>query len=132
MTCPAGISLTPAPLHTDKAPMTASLITTFLFLLSIAFLCGPPALALRMLLARLRRAGPQTRMIYVVLCAVAVLLLAFNVFVASGAGTLLHAVTPPVVAANLGTTALLVAWATCGICALLAVVAPHRRRAPQI
>ncbi len=112
--------------------MSATVIPTALFLLSIVVLCGPPALALRMLLARLRWAQPQSRMIYVILCAIAVLMLAFNVVVSLGAGPMLRSVTPPVVAANMGTTALLFAWAAFGLCVLLAVVAPYRRHASDI
>jgi hypothetical protein len=32
----------------------------------------------------------------------------------------------------MGTTALLFAWGAFGLCVLLAVIAPHRRRAPLI
>jgi hypothetical protein len=112
--------------------MAASLIALVLSLLSAAILCAPPVLALRMLLLRLRRAGPQGRKVYSVLCAVAVLMLAFNLLVAIGAGRLLQPVMPGVVAGNLGTTALLFAWAAAGVCVLLAVLAPQRGRAPQV
>jgi hypothetical protein len=112
--------------------MSSTALPALLSLLSFAVLCAPPALALRMLFLRLGRARPQTRMIYAVLCALAVLMLAFNVIVSLGAGAALQAVTPPVVAGNMGTTALLFAWGAFGLCVLLAVIAPHRRRAPLI
>jgi hypothetical protein len=112
--------------------MTASLIAALLSLSSLVILCGPPALALRMLVLRLRWARPQRRMVYLILSALTVLLLVFNMLVSVGVTAPLQALTPPVVSANLVTTALLFAWATAGLCALLVVIAPRRGGASHI
>jgi hypothetical protein len=112
--------------------MTASLIAVLVSLSSLVVLCGPPVLALRMLWLRLRWARPQSRMIYLILCALTVLLLVFNALVSVGLTAPLRAFTPPLVAANLATTALLFTWAAAGLCALLAVIAPRRGGASHI
>lgn len=112
--------------------MTASLIAAVLTVVSLAVLCGPPAFALRMLWLRLRWAGPQSRLAFLVLCAVLVLILVFNALFAIGMTGLLGMLTPPLIAENPGTAALLFAWAAAGLSALLAVIAPRRGGASRI
>ena len=98
----------------------------------VALLCGLPALALRMLIVRFRRAKPGMRLLYLLLCVIATVFLLFNLLHSAGMTGLLQALTPPLVADNAGTVALLFAWLSAGLCVLLALIVPPRRSASQI
>ena len=94
----------------------------------VALLCGTPALALWMLIVRLRRVKPGMRRVYLLLGVIAALFLLFNLVVSAGMTAVLTAMTPPIVSRNPGTVALLFAWLSAGICVLLALTVRPRRR----
>jgi hypothetical protein len=83
----------------------------------VALLCGTPALALWMLIVRLRRVKPGMRRAYLLLGVIAALFLLFNLVVSAGMTGVLT-----------GTVALLFAWLSAGICVLLALTVRPRRR----
>jgi polyferredoxin len=94
----------------------------------LVLLLGPPVVALRMLLRRLKGVPPDRRMSYQALVALTGLVLAFNLLVWAGMPAALRGFLPDLVARNLGLSALLASWGAVGLCLLVAVLHPHRQR----
>jgi hypothetical protein len=91
-------------------------------------LAVPPAFALWMVLNRLRKVAANRRMTYQALAALTGLVLAFNLLVWAGMPPVLRSLLPGLVDRNLGYAGLLASWASVGLCLLLVVLHPYRRR----
>lgn len=112
--------------------MNGSFVTLIVTTLSIGVLCVPPALALRMFFARLIVARQDMRWPYVLFCVLTVLMLMFNLSVATGVTGQISSLTPPILSANPLTSALLFAWTATGMCLMVALIVPRRGRASQL
>lgn len=104
------------------------LISVLVSVLVLALLLAPPALALLMVLRRLRLAVPERRTPYHALVALVGLVIVFNLLVWVGMPEGLRGLLPDLIGQNLGYTALLASWGALGLCVLLAVLHPRRRR----
>ena len=88
----------------------------------------PPGVALLMMARRLWSVAPDRRMPYQALIALAGILLVFNLLVWIGMPQAVYALLPDVIDRNTLLSGLLASWVAAGLCLLVGVLDPLRRK----